>query len=135
MKVVYDLSEVEKVAKRVINKAKNKTILFYGNMGVGKTTLIKSIVKLLGVKDVTSSPTFSIVNEYSDGDNIIYHFDFYRLNDESEAYDFGLEEYFFNDNWCLIEWPEKVSRDLLPSEASVIEIDIENDGKRIMVMR
>ena len=135
MKLTYNLDEIKKVAKRVINKAKGKTILFYGDMGVGKTTLIKNIVELLGVNEVTSSPTFSIVNEYTNGKDKIFHFDFYRLNDESEAYDMGLEEYFYNDDWCLIEWPEKVSRDLLPNELNVIEIAVEDDGRRIMVMR
>ena len=135
MRIIYELSEVDKVAKRVINKSKSKTILFYGDLGVGKTTLIKSIVKQLGIKDTANSPTFSIVNEYTNGDNKVYHFDFYRLKNEEEAYDIGLEEYFFDDHWCLVEWPDKVSRDLLPSQVNVIEIALEGDGKRIMVMR
>ena len=135
MRIIYNLDEIKKVAQRVIKKAKGKTILFYGEMGVGKTTLIKNIVELLGVNEVTSSPTFSIVNEYTNDKDKIFHFDFYRLKDESEAYDMGLEEYFYNDDWCLIEWPEKVSRDLLPTELNVVEIAVEEDGRRIMVMR
>lgn len=135
MRIVYNLDEIKKVAQRVIKKAEGKTILFYGEMGVGKTTLIKNIVELLGVNEVTSSPTFSIVNVYANDKEKIFHFDFYRLKDESEAYDLGLEEYFYNDDWCLIEWPEKVSRDLLPNELNVVEIAVEEDGRRIMVMR
>src|SRR5690606_6028934 len=135
MRIIYDLDEIKKVAQRVIKTAQGKTILFYGEMGVGKTTLIKNIVDLLSVNEVTSSRTFSIVNEYTNGKNKIFHFDFYRLNHENEAYDIGLEEYFYNDDWCLIEWPEKVSRDLLPTELNVVEIAVEEDGRRIMVMR
>ena len=91
-------------------------------MGVGKTTLIKEIVKQLGVIDNVSSPTFSLVNEYHTQNNsIVYHFDFYRIKNEEEALDMGVEEYFYSQNWCLVEWPNKIEN-LLPLNAVTITI-------------
>ena len=135
MKIIYNLSEIDTVAKNIITNAKSKTILFYGDMGVGKTTLIKSIANSLGIHHITSSPTFSIINEYGEGNNKIYHFDFYRLNDESEAYDIGIEDYFLNNKWHFVEWPEKVSRDLFPEDANIIEINTQDDGTRALIMK
>ncbi|MCL4116983.1 UNVERIFIED_CONTAM: hypothetical protein GTU68_020150 [Idotea baltica] len=103
-------------------------------MGVGKTTLIKEIVKQLEVHDVVSSPTFSLVNEYeSEQKETIYHFDFYRINDEIEALDMGIEEYFDSNNWCLIEWPENI-KNLLPLNAVKILLSTNNDGSRNIVI-
>ncbi len=114
MNTNYNLDQISDIAKEIISSSKHKILLFYGSMGSGKTTLIKEIVKQLDVKDMTSSPTFSLVNEYrSSQGKIIYHFDFYRIEKEEEAYDMGIEEYFLSDNWCFIEWPEKVEN-LLP---------------------
>lgn len=94
----------------------NKVAAFFGNMGAGKTTLIKEILKLAKVKDQVSSPTFSLVNEYETEDGKkIYHFDFYRIKHLEEAYDLGLEEYLYSENPCLIEWPEMIE-DLLPED-------------------
>jgi len=94
--------------------------------------LIKEISKQLGVNDVTSSPTFSLVNEYhSDKAGLLYHFDFYRINDEEEAYDIGIEEYFDNDAWCFVEWPEKV-QNLLPLDSVVIKLTINPDNTRTL---
>ena len=95
-------------------------------MGVGKTTLIKALSLHLGVTDIVSSPTFSIVNEYqSDKHGKVYHFDFYRIDDEKEAYDIGYEEYFFSDAYCFIEWPEKIpnliEEDMVQIKMSVVE--------------
>lgn len=135
MKIIYNLSNIDDVAKKIIDNAKSKTFLFYGDMGVGKTTLIKSISKYLGVKHVTSSPTFSIVNEYENGINTIYHFDFYRLNHEDEAYDIGIEDYFYNNKWHFVEWPEKVSKNLFPEEVDIIEISTLKDGTRSLIMK
>ncbi len=130
MKKDYQLQNISSIAKEIITKAQYKTLLFYGKMGVGKTTLIKEICKQLGIKDVTSSPTFSLVNEYhGNTGEIVYHFDFYRLNSESEAYDIGIEEYFNSGNWCLIEWPENIEN-LLPLESSIVKIIELSDGKR-----
>ncbi|SNR31821.1 tRNA threonylcarbamoyladenosine biosynthesis protein TsaE [Lutibacter agarilyticus] len=118
----YTLDELPKIASEVIKNAKNNVLLFYGSMGVGKTTLIKEIVKQLGVADNVSSPTFSLVNEYHTKNNEkVFHFDFYRINDEEEALDMGVEEYFYSNSWCLVEWPNKVEN-LLPLNAVTITI-------------
>lgn len=132
MKKTYKLADLSQIANWIIKNASSRTVLFYGAMGSGKTTLIKEISKQLGVQDVTSSPTFSLVNEYqSENDELVYHFDFYRINDEEEAYDIGIEEYFDNDAWCFVEWPEKV-QNLLPLEASVIKLTINPDNTRTL---
>jgi tRNA threonylcarbamoyladenosine biosynthesis protein TsaE len=126
----YTLEELPEIAKEVIKSAKNKVLLFYGEMGVGKTTLIKEIVKQLGSLDNVSSPTFSLVNEYHTiNDEKVYHFDFYRINNENEALDIGIEEYFYSDCWCLIEWPEKV-KNLVPLKSVTITITANNDQSR-----
>lgn len=101
-------------------------------MGVGKTTLIKEICKQLGVRDNISSPTYSLVNEYKGGEeNTIYHFDFYRIQEEEEAYDIGFEEYLDTNAWIFIEWPEKISN-LLPENSVKIKIKLLDDGKRVL---
>ena len=108
----------------------DKTILIVGPKGVGKTTLIKEICKELGTNDITSSPTFSIVNEYKTKTNhTIYHFDFYRINNEEEAYNIGVEDYFDSDAWCLIEWPS-VIQNLLPLDYVNIHLSELDDGQR-----
>jgi len=104
-------------------KPDSKIFLFNGAMGAGKTTFIKAICEVLDVEDSTSSPTFSIVNEYATAAGPIYHFDFYRLKDEQEAYDLGYEEYFYSGAYCFIEWPEKIPN-ILPDDAVNIEIEI-----------
>jgi len=115
MKIVVNcISELDDLSKIILNNRKERDIIcFYGEMGVGKTTLIKVICKELGIEDNVSSPTFSIVNEYisSLGDSV-YHFDFYRLKNENEAIDFGLEEYLESGNICFMEWAEKISSHL-----------------------
>ena len=102
-------------------------------MGVGKTTLIKSLSLHLGVIDVVSSPTFSIVNEYPiDEDDKIYHFDFFRIEDEQEAYDMGYEEYFFSSAYCFIEWPEKIPN-LIEKDMVRIKMSLEGTTRRIEI--
>jgi len=110
MKRTFNESQIQEIANEIIKIAPSKVLCFYGDMGVGKTTLIKAIVKKLGVSYTTSSPTFSIVNEYfSDvGELVAYHFDFYRLNNETEALDLGLEDYLYANVWTFIEWPNKI---------------------------
>jgi len=126
----YQLSDLPAVAEQILEKAASKILLFYGEMGSGKTTLIKELAKQLGVEDVTSSPTFSLVNEYhSRNGEILYHFDFYRIEDEEEAYDMGIEEYLDSKAWCFIEWPENVEN-LLPLESVVIKLTINPDNTR-----
>ena len=131
----YSLSELTNVAKEVIKYSKNKVLLFYGDMGVGKTTLIKEIVKQLGVNDNVSSPTYSLVNEYhSTNGSKIFHFDFYRINNKEEALDMGIEEYFYSKNWCLIEWPNKVEN-LLPLSAVKITIKVNKNDLRTLELK
>ena len=126
----YNLSQLSEVAKALIKQAKYKTLLFYGKMGVGKTTLIKEIVKQLKSDDNVSSPTFSLVNEYHTEDgNKIYHFDFYRIDNEEEALDMGVEEYFYSGNWCLIEWPNKIEN-LLPLKSVNVNVTQNADNTR-----
>ena len=92
-------------------------------MGAGKTTFINALCAELGVMDNTSSPTFSLVNEYQGAQETIYHFDFYRLKDEEEALDMGYEEYFYSDAYCFVEWPEKIPN-LLPADARTVAIEV-----------
>ena len=113
--VVFSLKDIGLVAQKVLDQAENKTLLLYGEMGVGKTTLISAIVSALGGETEASSPTFSIVNEYKINNGIAYHFDFYRINDIHEALNIGIEDYFDSDAWIFIEWPEKIDG-LLPDE-------------------
>ena len=108
----------------------NKIVLFYGDMGAGKTTFIKSICLELGVKETVSSPTFSIVNEYEGNGNTIYHFDFYRIKSIQEAYDIGYEEYFYSGNMCFVEWPDKID-ELLPEHYLKVEIYTKEDDSRV----
>jgi tRNA threonylcarbamoyladenosine biosynthesis protein TsaE len=132
MKIIFSLDEIENTAREIVAKNPNKVILFFGDMGAGKTTLIKQLAKELGVKEATSSPTFSLVNEYQTLDNkILYHFDFYRIKKESEALDMGVDEYLYSGNWCFIEWAENIPN-LIPDSHSVITIKELSDGKRLL---
>ncbi len=130
MEITFSLDEINDVAKKILEQNLNKVILFYGEMGVGKTTFIKSLAKEIGVYEATSSPTFSLVNEYQTSNfQVIYHFDFYRLNSEIEALDMGIDEYLYSGNWCFIEWAEKIPN-LVPESHSVISISLHSDGRR-----
>lgn len=130
MNIIFSLDQIKEVAGQILAQNPRKIILFNGEMGVGKTTLIKQLCKTLGVEDATSSPTFSLVNEYYTADNqIVYHFDFYRLNKETEALDMGVDDYLYSGNWCFIEWSEKIEN-LIPEEHSVVTIELLADGKR-----
>jgi tRNA threonylcarbamoyladenosine biosynthesis protein TsaE len=135
MKQNYSLEGISEIAKEVIANAKHKIILFYGEMGVGKTTLIKEIVKQLGVLDNVSSPTFSLVNEYHTTNNDkVFHFDFYRIDHEEEALDMGIEEYFYSNYWCLVEWPNKVEN-LLPLKSVIINITANDNQLRTIELK
>ena len=107
----------------------SRIFLFYGGMGVGKTTFINAICQKLGITDTTSSPTFAIVNEYASPAGAVYHFDFYRIKSEQEAFDLGYEEYFYSGNYCFIEWPERIAN-LLPPDAVSIRMESDATGKR-----
>lgn len=108
-----------------------KFFVFEGEMAAGKTTFIQAICKALGVEDRVSSPTFSIVNEYEMANDLIYHFDFYRLKSLQEAYDIGYEEYFFSGHYCFVEWPQKVAP-LLPENYIRIELQIKSENERVL---
>jgi len=128
---IESLDTIHDSAKKFIDQIGNRTVFaFNGNMGAGKTTFIKSICEVMGVKETVNSPTFSIVNEYEAADGrIIYHFDCYRINKIQEALDFGAEEYLYSGNLCFIEWSENIAP-ILPD--SLVNVDIEEveNGKR-----
>ena len=118
------LKNLEQTARDIINAGKdNKIWLFKGEMGSGKTTLIKAICTILGVEDLVTSPTFSIVNEYKQGDATLYHFDFYRIKNLAEATELGIEDYFYSNSYCFIEWPEVVSN-IIPPQFMEIRIEV-----------
>ena len=133
MKHTFTIQELPQVAALILKSASTKNLLFYGEMGVGKTTLIKQLAKELNVKDSIGSPSFSIVNEYKAENDIIYHFDFYRIEDKIEALDIGIEEYFYSGNWNFIEWPEKIDG-LLPENADKVYLTNNNNGSRNIKM-
>ncbi len=120
---IKDLSEIDDLATDFVSQMKDECVYaFYGSMGAGKTTFIKAICRVLGVEDTITSPTFSIINEYTrDNGRPIYHFDFYRIKKVEEAYDMGYEDYFYSGNLCFIEWPELIE-ELLPEDAIRVNI-------------
>jgi len=123
------------VARDIItNLTESKIVLFYGEMGAGKTTLIKEICKQLGVTDTMSSPTFSVVNEYKTSNNkTIYHFDLYRIKNIEECLDLGMEEYLYSSNYCFIEWPE-IALPILPEKYYSLFIKTEKDNTRSIIL-
>ena len=127
----YSIDNIESVASALLSKATSKTLLFYGDMGVGKTTLIKELSKQLGSIANVNSPTFSIVNEYEIKDGLLYHFDLFRIKNEEEALNFGIEDYLFSNEWIFIEWPEKLGT-LLPENTNDIRILLNSDGSRTL---
>ena len=124
-------SELRTVADAILQSLDGRTIVaFYGQMGAGKTTLIREIVALLGSSDVVTSPTFALVNQYSTTDGeAVYHFDFYRNNKLEEAFDLGYEEYFYSGDLCLIEWSEKIG-ELLPEDVMTVTIHVNSESSR-----
>lgn len=133
MEISYTISEIDLVAKQLLEHLSTKTLLLYGDMGVGKTTLIKALVKVLGSTDTVSSPTFSIVNEYQSQKDPIYHFDFYRINDINEAYNLGIEDYLYSNYWCILEWPERI-HSILPESAERIDLVLNPDNSRTLTL-
>ncbi|TWR30586.1 tRNA (adenosine(37)-N6)-threonylcarbamoyltransferase complex ATPase subunit type 1 TsaE [Mucilaginibacter pallidiroseus] len=127
---INNTNELDSAAADIIKyAADNRLFLFYGEMGAGKTTLIKSLCAAVGVHDAVTSPTFSIVNEYEGASGPVFHFDFYRLKDQSEAMDMGYEEYFYSGNYCFVEWPEKIAS-LVPNRYTGIRIQLQDNGGR-----
>lgn len=135
MEIAFTEHQIAAVAGKVIKKAGSRILGFYGDMGAGKTTLIKALLKELGAEDTGSSPTFGIVNEYhnKDGGVLAYHFDFYRIGDPAEALDIGFEEYLDQEAWIFIEWPEKIGF-LLPEDLTPVYIDIVDTDRRQLRM-
>ncbi|WP_420601286.1 tRNA (adenosine(37)-N6)-threonylcarbamoyltransferase complex ATPase subunit type 1 TsaE [Flagellimonas sp.] len=130
--MTFQLNELNKAVDRILEfVGPEKTICFYGQMGAGKTTLIKALVKELGGTDQGSSPTFGLVNEYHDqnGKLLAYHFDFYRIENEMQALDIGLEDYLYSNTWKFIEWPEKIES-LLPQEAVSVYLHFIDENTR-----
>ncbi|MBC7744262.1 MAG: tRNA (adenosine(37)-N6)-threonylcarbamoyltransferase complex ATPase subunit type 1 TsaE [Flavobacterium sp.] len=131
---IKTLSDLPGTAAAILQKfPKDRVFMFFAEMSAGKTTFIKAICAELGVMDLVSSPTYSIVNEYNSAKEIIYHFDFYRIKSESEAFDIGFEEYIFSGNYCLIEWPEKI-KNLWPPHYLKIEIQIVSEAERLITV-
>ena len=129
---IDSLDNIREAARQFVEALGDSTVIaFYGKMGAGKTTFIKALCEELGVEDVINSPTFAIINEYRSETTgeLIYHFDFYRINKLSEAEDIGTEDYFYSGALCFIEWPEKVE-DLLPGDVVDVTITENPDGSR-----
>lgn len=125
------LLQIDEVAKEVINYCEGEHIwVFKGEMGAGKTTLIKAISRCLGIEETVSSPTFSIVNEYRNSKNeIFYHFDFYRVEDSKDVLEIGIDEYLYSGNLCWLEWAEKIA-EYLPLDFALISIKVDENGSR-----
>lgn len=133
--IVNNINELPAISLQILDYiADDRIILFFAPMGAGKTTLINELCRQLGVTEQPSSPTFSIVNEYQSANGTLFHFDFYRLKDEREAYDLGYEDYFFSGNYCFVEWPEKI-KNLLPETVTSLSISILKDGSRKIALR
>ena len=129
LEIEYTLQDIDTVAKQILKYAKYKTFLFKAEMGAGKTTLIKALVKALGSNDAVSSPTFSLVNEYYSKTETIYHFDLYRVEDENELYDIGIEDYLNTEAYLFVEWPEVITPLLLEKYHFVSIITSLNDSR------
>ena len=126
-KVEYSLNKIDEISQLVIDKIKTiKVILLRGELGSGKTTLVKSVLKKMGINDCVTSPTFSIVNEYDFSENIIYHFDLYRIEKIEELDIIGFEDYIYSQNICFIEWPEIVLNNI---DLKYLDIEIRYLGE------
>lgn len=128
-KIKYKLENIELAVNFILSNINTRFLLFNGTMGSGKTTLIKAIVSKLGSTDSVSSPTFSLVNEYEINNSIAYHFDFYRIENETEVLDIGIEDYFLKDSWCFMEWSEKIPN-LIPDNVNYINFKVLDDDNR-----
>lgn len=131
MRVNFTLDTIDDVAKDLLAQLDCKTVLFYGEMGAGKTTLIRALVKALGGTTEASSPTFSLINEYQVKDDLVYHFDFYRLDTAEEALDIGIDDYFSSGHYIFVEWPDKIDV-LLPEMSVKVYIKIVDNCSRAL---
>ncbi|MCK0199583.1 tRNA (adenosine(37)-N6)-threonylcarbamoyltransferase complex ATPase subunit type 1 TsaE [Ornithobacterium rhinotracheale] len=121
-------NDLPQIAQAIVAELNKPVVLFRGEMGVGKTTLITAMLQAMQSEDEASSPTYALVNEYQTAKGTVYHFDFYRINSEEEAYDMGWEEYAYSGDFCFVEWPEKIEN-LLPENHHTINIE-NHDGER-----
>ncbi|MBO7069174.1 MAG: tRNA (adenosine(37)-N6)-threonylcarbamoyltransferase complex ATPase subunit type 1 TsaE [Bacteroidaceae bacterium] len=134
MEIIFKEEDIRQAARQFVEgMGQNTVFAFYGKMGAGKTTFIKAVCEQLGVEETVTSPTFAIVNEYEAADSYpVYHFDFYRIKNVSEAYDMGCEEYFYSGRPCFIEWPELIE-EVLPEETVNVTIEAMSNGERRLV--
>ncbi|QRM90182.1 tRNA (adenosine(37)-N6)-threonylcarbamoyltransferase complex ATPase subunit type 1 TsaE [Lacinutrix sp. WUR7] len=133
MELNYTINDLDKVVSTLLSNSDSKIILFHGTMGVGKTTLIKALVKAIGSTDEVQSPTYSLVNEYQANLSRIFHFDLYRVNEIDELYNFGFEEYLQENHWVFIEWPE-LAIEFIPKNATNVFLEInENESRKITI--
>lgn len=131
IELTYHINEIDDVALKVLNNLEYKALLFNGEMGAGKTTLINAILRAMKSEDIATSPTFSIVNEYKSPKGSIYHFDFYRIESLDEAYNFGIEDYLYSNNWLFIEWPDRIE-EILPENTQIVTINkIDNETRNL----
>jgi tRNA threonylcarbamoyladenosine biosynthesis protein TsaE len=135
MKIIFSLDELDEVIQQVWQQNKHKKIwLFNAAMGSGKTTFINALCKMLEVEEISSSPTFSIINEYkSHLIGTIYHLDLYRLKDEKEAIDVGVEDALYSNNYCFVEWFQ-IAENLIPESVCIVKIEMLDDGRRILTI-
>ena len=130
---IPSIEKIDSAARQLTDMlGTRRKVAFFGEMGAGKTTLIQAVCKVLGVEDTVASPTFALINEYFTKDGVsVYHFDLYRIEDITEVYDLGYEDYFYSDAYCFIEWPEKVM-ELIPEDVLMLEIKVMDDGSRVV---
>jgi len=130
-----ELDELPQISTLLLQTGNDLPVwLFEGHMGAGKTTLIKALCRQLGVRSTVQSPTFSLVNEYDAAGKVVYHFDFYRIKDETEALDMGVEEYFDSGDFCFVEWPGKIEN-LWPLKYLMLNLQADESGTRILEIR
>ena len=134
MDLIFSLPEIQDAAKKVLNATSgHKVFSFYGEMGAGKTTFIHALCEAMGVKDNIASPTFSIINEYTTGDGqVIFHIDLYRLKDEEDAINAGVEDCLYSGNYCFVEWPEKAAG-IFPGDTKFLAISLIDENTRLLI--
>ncbi len=133
MELIYSLDDIETAAKELIKFTNGYSVVaFHGNLGAGKTTFIKAVCNQLGVEEKVSSPTFSIINQYTTGKGSVFHIDLYRIKNIEEAIDAGVEECIYSGEMCFIEWPEKVFSILPDDTVNVFIEPIDNSKRKLL---